>query len=142
MRKVIMRKQYKHTNRERGQSLVEAAFALPVVIMLMLGLLDLGRAYYIMVELNDAADEAATYAALKYTDISGIRMRAVQSANNVTIDPDNVVLSGPPAHGVGQPVTVTISVDMSLYTPFVSQLVDGEVLHLHGEAIHPIIMLP
>ena len=61
-----------NNKRERGQSLVEAAFALPIVIMLMLGMLDLGRAFYILVELNDAADEGATYAALNYSDISGI----------------------------------------------------------------------
>lgn len=132
----------KHIRRERGQSLVEAALALPVVIMLMLGLLDLGRAYFALVELNDAADEAATYAALDYTDTASMRVRAVQSANNVTLNPADVILSGPPAHGIGQPVTVTVSFSMTLFTPFVSQLLEGDVLVLRGRATHPIITLP
>ena len=131
-----------NNKRERGQSLVEAAFALPIVIMLMLGMLDLGRAFYILVELNDAADEGATYAALDYSDISGIQNRAVESANVVIINPSDVVLTGPPASAVGQPVTVTVSVSMALFTPFVSQFTGSDVLDLHGRAIHPIITLP
>jgi hypothetical protein len=47
--------------RERGQSLVEAAFGLIVMVMIMAGLLDLGRAYYTFVALEDAAGEAAIY---------------------------------------------------------------------------------
>jgi Flp pilus assembly protein TadG len=110
--------------------------------MLMLGLFDLGRAFYILVELNDAADEGASYAALNYADISGIQTRAVQSANVVTISPSDVILTGPPASVVGQPVTVTVSVSMALFTPFVSQFTGSDVLDLHGRATHPIITLP
>jgi Flp pilus assembly protein TadG len=137
-----MKKNRKNNKHQRGQSLVEAALALPIVIMLMLGLFDLGRAFYILVEINDAADEGASYAALNFADMSGIQNRAVQSANVVAINPSDVVLTGPPASVVGQPVTVTVSVSMALFTPFVSQFTGSDVLDLHGRSTHPIITLP
>ncbi|MDF1515583.1 MAG: TadE/TadG family type IV pilus assembly protein [Anaerolineae bacterium] len=128
---------------ERGQSLVEVALTLPILLMLLLGLFDLGRAYFILVELNDAADEGATYAAIRYTDVSGIQNRAVDAATMVKLSPGDVVLTGPPANAIGQPVTVTVSTDMRLFTPFVNTLVGGgDVLTLRGRAIHPIITLP
>ena len=137
-----MKKKNRHSRCERGQSLVEAALALPIVIMLMLGMLDLGRAFYILVELNDAADEGASYAALNYADVTGIQNRAVDTANSVVINPSDVVLTGPPSNSVGQPVTVTVSVSMALFTPFVSQFTGSDVLDLYGRATHPIITLP
>jgi|SRR5581483_1592684 len=38
-----------------GQSLVEFAFALPVLLLLLLGMLDLGRAFYIREQVSDSA---------------------------------------------------------------------------------------
>jgi len=46
---------------ERGQSLVEFAVGSVILILLMSGLLDLGRLWYIYVALEDAAGEAALY---------------------------------------------------------------------------------
>jgi Flp pilus assembly protein TadG len=48
-------------NAEKGQSLVEMAVGMVVLIMLLSGLLDLGRLYYIYVALEDAAGEAVLY---------------------------------------------------------------------------------
>jgi TadE-like protein len=45
--------------RSRGQSLVEFALLSPVLILLVMGLLDLGRAYYFEVVTTDAARDAA-----------------------------------------------------------------------------------
>ena len=50
--------------RSRGQSLVEFALILPVLLLLVLTALDLGRAYMGWVVLNNAARVGANYAAL------------------------------------------------------------------------------
>jgi hypothetical protein len=47
--------------RARGQSLVEFAILSPVLLLLVMGLLDLGRAYYFEVVSTDAARDAARY---------------------------------------------------------------------------------
>ncbi len=48
-------------NAEKGQSLVEMAVGMVILVMLLSGLLDLGRIFYIYVALEDAAGEAALY---------------------------------------------------------------------------------
>ena len=48
---------------ERGQSLVEIALALPVLLLIVLGLVDIGRIYSFRVSTANAAQEAAMLAA-------------------------------------------------------------------------------
>jgi Flp pilus assembly protein TadG len=45
--------------RSRGQSLIEFAFLAPVLMVLILGLIDLGRGFYYQTELTDATRDAA-----------------------------------------------------------------------------------
>ena len=124
----------------RGQSLVEVALVLPVLVMLMLGLLDFGRAYYAVVALRDAADEGAAYAAINPTDVLGIRRRASEASPQlVPIAPNDVHVVYPPVLYAGAPITVTTSYTMELYTPFANMLVDGSQLQLRGQASHPIL---
>src|SRR5437762_12926338 len=57
--------------RGRGQALVEFALALPVLIVLVAGVLELGRGYSFAVETSDAARDAARYAAGKTATTNG-----------------------------------------------------------------------
>ena len=50
--------------REQGQSLVEFTITLPVLLLILSGLLDLGRAYYTFIALEEAVAEAALYLAI------------------------------------------------------------------------------
>lgn len=54
----------KRRNAERGQSLVEMSIGFVILIIIVMGILDLGRAYYTNLALEDAAGEAALYLAL------------------------------------------------------------------------------
>lgn len=49
---------------ERGQSLVEMAVGFVILILLVMGILDLGRAYFLNLALEDAAGEAALFLSL------------------------------------------------------------------------------
>ena len=62
--------------KEKGQSIVEIALLLPVLLLMLLGLVDFGRVYYVMVALKDAAQEGAAYAAARPNDGTGIAERA------------------------------------------------------------------
>jgi Flp pilus assembly protein TadG len=127
----------------KGQSLVEVALVLPVLLMLMLGLLDLGRAYYAMVSLRDAADEGAMYASIDPENVEEIRRRTVGATPQlVVIDTADVAVEQPPLIESGQGITVTAEADLALFTPFVNGLVSGGSLTLRGAASHPIIMVP
>ena len=58
-----------------GQSLVELSLALPLLLFLMLGTLDIGRAFFDYIELRNAAREGAGYGARNPHDGSGIVAR-------------------------------------------------------------------
>ncbi|TMD35855.1 MAG: hypothetical protein E6I89_13200 [Chloroflexi bacterium] len=63
----------------RAQALVEFALALPVLIVLVAGVLELGRGYSFAVETSDAARDAARYAAGKTTSTNGPGLAAMCS---------------------------------------------------------------
>ena len=68
----------------RGQALVEFALALPVLIVLVAGVLELGRGYAFATETSDAARDAARYVAGKTATTNGPGLAAM--CNLVTSD--------------------------------------------------------
>jgi hypothetical protein len=90
-------------NKGNGQSLVEFALSLPLLLIILSGLLDLGRIYYTYIALEEAAAEAAIYLAIspdcpnydaatsdaKCQDPNNALYRAATSANGeFDTDPD------------------------------------------------------
>jgi hypothetical protein len=57
----ILRRSQGHARIERGQSLVEMTFGMLILIMIVAGVVDLGRAYFTFIALEDAAGEAALF---------------------------------------------------------------------------------
>ena len=53
--------------KESGQSLVELALSMTLLLILLAGVVDLGRAFFTYIALRDAAQEGASYAAV-YAD--------------------------------------------------------------------------
>jgi Flp pilus assembly protein TadG len=64
----IMKKNKEIKNKEQGQSLVELSISLIVLLTLIAGLVDLGRAFFTYVTLRDAAQEGASYASVARDD--------------------------------------------------------------------------
>jgi Flp pilus assembly protein TadG len=58
--------QTKHSGHksERGQSLVELAISLIILLFLLAGVIDLGRAFFAFMAMRDAAQEGASYGAM------------------------------------------------------------------------------
>jgi Flp pilus assembly protein TadG len=114
---------------ERGQGLVELAIALPVLLLLLLGVLDVGRAYWAVVALKDAASEGASYAAFYPTRTTEIKERAAESSTAlVVLSPDmfSIDYVAPPT--AGQPITVTVAYDFIIVNPVINAIVpDGKL---------------
>lgn len=70
--------------KRRGQALVELALALPVLIVLVAGVLEMGRGYAFATETSDAARDAARYVAGKISSTNGPGLPAM--CNLVTAD--------------------------------------------------------
>ena len=66
-------------SRFRGQALVEFAIALPILMLLVAGVLELGRGYGYAIATSDAARDAARYAAGKTTVTDGPGLAAMCS---------------------------------------------------------------
>lgn len=79
--------------KEWGQALVEMAITAPVLILILSGLLDLGRVYYTFIALEEAAAEAALYLAIspdcqaESTDPDG----DLTNQTNECADPNNAI---------------------------------------------------
>jgi Flp pilus assembly protein TadG len=58
-----------------GQGIVELALSLPLLLLLMLGTIDIGRVFYDYVQLRNAVREGAGYGARMPNDTAGITLR-------------------------------------------------------------------
>lgn len=68
---------------ESGSSLVETALVTPVLMLLLLGTVDVGRALYLAMEVAGAAQAGAEYGMLKPSDTAGIQSAALNNAPDV-----------------------------------------------------------
>ena len=69
---------------EEGSSLVEVALVLPIMLLLLVGSVDFGRAYYAEMEVSSAASAGAIYGVQQPADTAGMKAAAVLSAGDVT----------------------------------------------------------
>jgi len=106
---------------ERGANLVELALLLPFLFMLLMGVADLGRAFYTYVSLTNAAREGARFASRfpfedNEDDIAEIIRRVQDEPNIAGVAWDAVVVE---IEGLGSasgdPVTVTATLDLDTF---------------------------
>ena len=100
----------------RGQSLVELALTLPLLMILMAGVLDLAHAFSLAGILSNAAREGARYGATDSTNSDAIKNRVVEEAAGapLTIDPGQVVVNTDSGTTSGNAITVAVTHDVDL----------------------------
>jgi Flp pilus assembly protein TadG len=69
---------------EQGTSLIETALLVPSLLMVMVGAIDFGRAYYLANEIAGAAQAGAVYGSQNITDTTGITNTATDNAPDVS----------------------------------------------------------
>jgi Flp pilus assembly protein TadG len=69
---------------ENGSSLIEMALILPVLFLLLMGMVDFGRGYYLAIEVSHAANAAALYGSQNPTDTTGMQNAADLDAADVS----------------------------------------------------------
>ena len=131
----------KHRKAEKGQSLLEFALIVPILLVILAGVLDLGRLYYAYVSVTDAAAEGASYAAIHPQ--ANARAEVLQRAQEasgalVQIDPTMVQIDCP-AIAAGAPITVTVSYSFTVATPLLNVIVPTGELRLRAVATESIL---
>jgi hypothetical protein len=94
-----------------GQSLVEFALLLPIVMLLMLGILEVGRAIAITIKVTNGATAGAVFASQNPTtaeNIAGIQRTVLCDINNATFSGVNGFLF-PNCNYTSDQVTITSS---------------------------------
>lgn len=141
--------------RARSQAMVELALVLPVSLLIMMGVLDFGRAYLLNVSVQQGAREAARFASTAasrpiVTDTL-IRQRLIESSAPAmggvadtctsgagctdamgTVWTITVTPSG--TKTAGSPVTVTAEGQLPLFTGFLTGYVGMSTIRLFGSA--------
>ncbi|MBS8266151.1 pilus assembly protein [Mesobacillus boroniphilus] len=107
---------------ERGQSLVETALILPVLIIILLGIIDFGRIMYSYAHLHMAAQETVRMGGLGKNDTEIVTF----AKDYVTLNPiDQLRINispGDASRDSGDYVTVKLEYPFQFFTPFVSSL--------------------
>jgi Flp pilus assembly protein TadG len=127
---------------EHGQSLVEFTFMSIVIAVLLLGILDLGRAYFTYLALQDAAGEGANYGAVYPNRIAGddpdnITYRVRNSAPEGSLVDMSTASIDVKLTGVapGSKITVTVTTQYQLLTPFVGAIAGSQHLPLSAQSV-------
>ncbi len=122
----------------RGQTLVEFALILPIFVLVLFGILDLGRAVYAYSTINNAAREGARLATVDQTEADIQALAAGHAASLgvpvATVGVDFRLATTPDAANscdtkvgtsavVGCLVVVTVPYAYSAATPVISQIV-------------------
>ena len=140
---------------ERGQSVVELALILPVLLLLLASAIDLGRLYYSQITVNDAAREGALEAAhnpgsfLANTPCTTankatnrIMCRTLNEAKGgfITVAPADVTVTcstgtcPPVAPVLGDTVSVRVVGHFSLLTPLLANFFGGQSITFSSTA--------
>jgi Flp pilus assembly protein TadG len=101
-----------------GQGLVEFALILPVLMLIVFGVLDLGRLFHAAITVANSAREGARYGTLNPPPDNNpsIIAAALAEAENsgINIPPGNISVSCPLGCNSGNPVRVTVEYDFQL----------------------------
>lgn len=143
---------------EDGQSLVETAFLIPLLLLVLMGAVEFGRVAYEAIEVTNAAKAAVQYGAQNRTtaiDATGMQTAATSDAPNVsglstsvstactcsntqyvpTSCSDNTTCS---SHSAVTEVTLTVTTSAS-FTPMIHCPGLPNSITLHGQAVQRVM---
>ena len=120
--------------RRAGQALVEFALVIPVFLLIMMGILDFGRAILAYNTLSNAARDGARVAIVDQSVSGGVPIGAQEAADQAIglgLDPSadvDVVYTDPigaacPSHALGCSASVTARYQFRAITPIIGQIV-------------------
>jgi Flp pilus assembly protein TadG len=128
---------------ERGQSLVELALSLTIILLLLAGAVDFSIAYFSFSAMQDAAQEGALYGSINPTDEAGLITR-VRSASTTPVDLSNedlvdVVVTLPGDACEGNEIRVNLVYDYPISMPFIGSIIGSQKITLNASVTDTIL---
>lgn len=119
-----------HRRRERGQDLVEYALILPIMMLILMSILDLGRGIYCYTIVHNSTREGVRYGIIYPDDPVGIEAAVRNRA--VALDPAALtVLVTLPDEDT---VRVTVNYQFTVITPIVVPLIGSDAVTISSQA--------
>lgn len=116
---MIRRRGQRNRTKEQGSNLVEMALVLFVIALLLIAVVDIGRAFHSYIVVTNAAREAARLASRLPDQDAEIRAAAIQEAANsgVNLSQDNALISigRPEPWHSGDPISVTVAYTLTTF---------------------------
>jgi hypothetical protein len=132
------------SKKESGQSLMELAFSLMFLLVLLSGVVDLGRAFFTYMAMRDAAQEGALYGSIHPGDEIEIKNHVRYSSDMMQnlISSDDISVDVPtPCNG--NPITVElVHNDFPLTMPFIGTLIGSQTIAIRASVIDTILTPP
>ena len=133
---------------ERGQSLAEMAMMMSFLLILLVGIVDLGRGFFVYLALRDAAQEGALFGSTDPTNVTDIETRVRNSSSlleNISVDPHAnttvvVTIDGSACTGGGITVRVTYE-NFPITMPFLGSIIGSQTVPI-STAITDTILNP
>lgn len=107
---------------QRGTGIVEMALVLPILLLLVVGTLDFGRAIYVRNALANAARDGARIGVVDPSNTSCIRTVAARRSSLAELTAADVTVTPPGTIAVGQPITVEVN---STYHPLSAMVTEA-----------------
>ncbi|KJS87430.1 MAG: hypothetical protein JM58_04270 [Peptococcaceae bacterium BICA1-8] len=119
---------------QKGQALVELAFVLPILLMIVFGVTEFGRVFGTQLILTNSARDGARYASVGATD-----MEIITKLQNGTfmLDTTKLLISISPTTSSrkrGDAVTIKVHYPVDIYAPVISNFL-GNPFIAKGEAV-------
>jgi len=128
---------------EQGQSLVEFAISLVIILLLLVGIVDASRALFTYLSLRDAAEEAALYGSLQPDDTSGIRSRARNNSDLIRGLPSadvSITITYTGAHCTGNSIGVQIAyTNFPLTMPLLGTFIGRQTVPIRATVTNTIL---
>jgi len=146
--------------REKGQSLVELAVSLPILILILMGTFDFGMALFSYSIMRDAAQEGALYASFAPGNKSEIENRA----RNILPRKDDEVFSSPidlrdkkavqvevnskgkdcqgVTKGVANYIEVRVIYEYPFFMPFIGKVIGSDTIRMTASASNVVLQPP
>lgn len=128
--------------RERGQSFVELAIYLVILLLLVGGVVDLGRGFFSFMALRDSVQEGALYGSINPTLTQEIKNHVLDSSNMIPdmIGSDDITVTviGTACTGNGIQVTATYS-DFPITMPFMGAVLGSQTIPISATVTDTIL---
>lgn len=127
---------------EAGQSLVEMAVALVVLLLLVGGIVDIGRAFFTYMAMRDSVQEGALYASINPTQTQEIKNHVLDSSDMIPdfIGNDDITVEVIGAPCTGNGIRITVDYDnFPLTMPFIGAVVGSQTVPISASVTDTIL---